>query len=147
MHGGPSLQEMVVPLIRYQNKRAGQKGYTAITKAEVMLLGESRRISNNFFTLNFYQKQPCAGKVQPRTVLAWFEDAEGRPISDEHQLVCDLTAKEDNLRTMRITFRLLGSGYDRNAAYNLVLRDKDERAEIARIPFRIDIVFENDFGF
>lgn len=147
VHGGPSLQEMVVPLIRYQNKRAGQKGYTAITKAEVMLLGESRRISNNFFTLNFYQKQPCAGKVQPRTVLAWFEDAEGRPISDEHQLVCDLTAKEDNLRTMRITFRLLGSGYDRNAAYNLVLRDKDDRAEIARIPFRIDIVFENDFGF
>ena len=61
MHGGPSLQEMVVPLIRYQNKRAGQKGYTAITKAEVML-GESRRISNNFFTLNFYQSSPARAK-------------------------------------------------------------------------------------
>lgn len=145
MHGGLSLQEMMVPVIRYQNRKTGQKGFTAITKADIELLGENRKISNNLFTLNFYQKQPCGGKIQPRTVMARFEDANGYVISDEHRIICDLTAVENNQRTMRVTFRLLGSGYDRNAAYDLVLRD--ENAEIVRIPFRIDIIFANDFDF
>lgn len=147
MHGGLSLQEMMVPLLRYQNKKAGQKGYTAIVKTDVMLLGDNRRISNNIFTLNFYQKQPCLGKVQPRTVRMVFEDARGQAISDEHRVVFDMTAPEDSQRTQRVTFRLLSSGYDRNAQYALVLWDADENAEMERVSFQIDIVFENDFGF
>ena len=145
MHGGASLQEMTLPLIRYQNRRAGQKGFTAITKAEIVLLGENRKISNNLFTLNFYQPKPCGGKVQPRTVLARLEDASGRPVSDEHRLVCNMTAEDNTLRTLRVAFRLLGSGYDRNAEYPLVLRDAETHAELQRIPFRIDVIFENDF--
>lgn len=147
MHGGLSLQEMMVPLLRYQNKKAGQKGYTAIVKTDVMLLGDNRRISNNIFTLNFYQQQPCLGKVQPRTVRMVFEDARGRAISDEHRVVFDMAEAENSRRTQRVTFRLLGSGYNRNARYDLVLRDADENVEMERIPYQIDIVFENDFEF
>lgn len=146
LHGGPTLQEMVVPLVRYQNRRAGQKGYTAIMKPEIELLGENRKISNNLFTLNFYQKQPCGGKVQPRTARVRLEDAVGRPVSDEHRLVCDRIARENSERVLRVTFRLLGSGYDRNAEYWLVLRDEEEKMEIGRVPFRIDVVFEDMFG-
>jgi len=147
IHGGLSLQEMMIPVIRYQNKKAGQKGFTAITKADVVLLGENRKISNNIFTLIFYQNQPCGGKVQPRYVRARLEDAAGKIISDEHHLSGDMTAQENNARTMRTTFRLLGSGYDRNIDYFLVLTDEEEKKEIERIAFRIDIVFENDFEF
>lgn len=43
--------------------------------------------------------------------------------------------------------RIAGSGYDRKAAYALVLRDEEEKAPLARIPFQIDIVFGNDFDF
>ena len=82
---------------------------------------------------------------QPRTVLARLEDASGRPVSDEHRLVCDMTAEDNTLRTLRVAFRLLGSGYDRNAEYPLVLRDAETHAELQRIPFRIDVIFENDF--
>ncbi len=147
MHGGPALQEMAVPLIHYQNRKSGQKGYTAITKPEIVLLGDSRKISNNIFTLNFYQKQPCGGKMQPRTVLAWFEDEAGNTVSDTHRLLCDLTAEDNRQRVLHVTFRLLGSGYDRKAAYGLVLRDADEKAPLMRIPFQIDVVFGNDFDF
>ena len=147
MHGGIALQEMMVPLIRYQNRRAGQKGFTAIAKAEIELLGANRKISNNLFTLNFYQKQPCGGKLQPRTVIARFEDAAGGAVSDEHRIICDLTAQENDQRVIRTTFRLLGSGYDRNAIYDLVLRDADDQSEIMREAFTIDIVFGLDFDF
>ena len=83
--------------------------------------------------------------MQPRTVLARLEDASGRPVSDEHRLVCNMTAEDNTLRTLRVAFRLLGSGYDRNAEYPLVLRDAETHAELQRIPFRIDVIFENDF--
>ena len=146
LHGGPSLQEMVIPLIRYQNRRSGQKGYTAIVKPEIELIGENRRISNNLFTLSFYQKQPCGGKVQPRRAQVRMEDASGHPVSDAHRLVCDMTAQQNDQRIVRTTFRLLGSGYDRRAEYWLVLRDEADKTEIGRIPFRIDVVFEDDFG-
>lgn len=147
MRGGLSLQETMIPLVRYQNRKAGQKGFQAAAKTNVLLLGENRQISNNVFTLTFYQEKPCVGKVQPRTVLARFEDAQGKIISDEHRLIFDRTEMENNQRTLRSIFRLLGSGYDRNAQYDLVLRDVEENAELERIPFQIDIVFENDFGF
>lgn len=147
IHGGLSLQEMMIPVIRYQNKKSGQKGFTAITKTEIVLLGENRKISNNIFTLIFYQKEPCGGKVQPRRVKVRFEDVRGHIISDEHRLIGDMTSQENNARTMRTTFRLLGSGYDRNIDYLLIMTDEDEKTELARIAFRIDIVFENDFDF
>lgn len=79
MHGGLSLQELVVPLIAYRNRKAGQKGYRAITKADIVLLGENRTISNGIFTLVFYQQEACGGKVQPRTVNARFVDRRGQP--------------------------------------------------------------------
>ncbi len=147
MHGGLSLQEMMVPLIQYQNKKSGQKGYTAITKTDIVLLGDHREISNNLFTLAFFQKEPCIGKVQPRRVLARFEDGNGRVISDEHIINGSSVAQENSERVSRVSFRLLGSGYDRALDYWLVLTDQEDRQEIARIPFRINIVFGLDFGF
>lgn len=147
MHGGLSLQEMMVPLIQYQNKKSGQKGYTAITKTDIVLLGDHREISNNLFTLAFFQKEPCIGKVQPRRVLARFEDGNGAVISDEHIINGSSISQENNERVSRVSFRLLGSGYDRTLDYWLVLTDREDRQEIERIPFRINIVFGLDFGF
>lgn len=147
VHGGLSLQEMMAPLVRYQNKKAGQKGYKAITKATIVLLGENRKISNGIFTLNFYQKERCLGKVQPRMAVARFEDAQGHIISDEHRLCANSAAVENNDRVMRVTFQLLGGGYDRTADYDLVVRDAEDGEELVRAPFRIDIVFGLDFDF
>ena len=147
MHGGLSLQELVVPLIAYRNRKAGQKGYRAITKANIVLLGENRTISNGIFTLVFYQQEACGGKVQPRTVNARFVDRRGQPVSDSHRIIGDSAAAENNDRTTRVTFRLLGSNYDKNERYDLVLTDEDDRTELARVPFTIDIVFGMDFDF
>ena len=74
-------------------------------------------------------------------------DVAGKAVSDEHRLLCDMTAPENDQRVLRTTFRLLGSGYDRSAEYWLVLRDEEAKCDLERIPFHIDIVFENDFDF
>ena len=147
MHGGISLQELMTPLVQYQGKKAGQMGYQAITKTDILLLGENRTISNNLFSLSFHQTEACGGKTQPRIVNARFEDAQGHVISDEHRWTANSMAQEKAERVKRISFRLLGSGYDRHMDYYLVLLDADDQSEMQRIPFRIDIVFGLDFDF
>lgn len=147
MHGGVSLQELMTPLIQYQSKKVGQKGYQAITKTEILLLGENRTISNNLFSLSFHQTEACGGKVQPRVVIARFEDTQGRVISDEHRWTANSMSQEKNERNKRISFRLLGNGYDKYSEYYLVLIDGDDKTVMQRIPFRINIVFGLEFDF
>ena len=147
MHGGLSLQELMVPLISYQNKKTGQKGYTAITQANVILLGDNRKISNSIFTLVFFQKEPCSAKVQPRQVMVRFEDGNGQVVSDEHIIHAGSSSVENNDRTTRVTFHLLGSEFDRSEDYYLVMTNQADGKIMERIPFRIDVVFGLDFGF
>ena len=147
MHGGLSLQELVIPVVHYQNRKAGQKGYQAIEKAEIELLGDNRKISNNLFSLNFYQKQPCSGKVLPRQVEVYFEDAQGKRISDDHKLTVNSTSEEKNDRRIRVSFRLLESGLDSHTDYFLVMKDAESGEKLIREAFRIEVVFGNEFDF
>ena len=147
MHGGVSLQELMTPLIQYQSKKVGQKGYQAITKTEILLLGENRTISNNLFSLNFHQTEPCGGKILPRGVVAHFEDAHGKIISDEHRWTANSIAQEKTERVKRVSFRLLGNGYDKYSDYYLMLIDAEEKTVMQKIPFRINIVFGLEFDF
>ena len=80
-------------------------------------------------------------------MIARFEDAQGHVISDEHRWTANSMALEKAERVKRISFRLLGSGYDRHVDYYLVLLDAEDKCEMQRIPFRIDIVFGLDFDF
>ena len=98
-------------------------------------------------TLAFYQKSPCVGKVQSRQAVARFEDSRGEAISDEHRIIENSVSMENNERVTKITFHLLGSGYDRNADYWLVMKDAEDGGELARIAFNIDVVFGLDFEF
>ena len=57
------------------------------------------------------------------------------------------SAEENNERTKKVFFRLLGSGYDRLTDYYLIMKDIEDDQQILRIPFRIEIVFAQDFDF
>ena len=62
LHGGISLQEMVVPVIEYHYLRNDSMEYKRNRKkydtkpVTVNLLSANRKISNMIFLLNFYQK-------------------------------------------------------------------------------------------
>ena len=76
-----------------------------------------------------------------------FEDVNGTVISDEHKITFNSSSEENNERTKKVFFRLLGSGYDRLADYYLIMKDTEDGQQILRIPFRIEIVFAQDFDF
>ena len=67
VHGGISLQEMVVPMIEYHFLRNQSKEYKKnkskydTKPVEISLLSVGRKISNMIFSLNFYQKDAVGG--------------------------------------------------------------------------------------
>ena len=141
VHGGLSLEEICVPIVKYAHKRVGQSGFTKSEKVDVVLLGDSRKITNSTFSLMFFQKQPVSDKLLLRTVKVHFEDDSGKIISDNLRIVADNPSRADNERTYRLVFHLIGTAFDRTKPYHLVITDSEEQVVLSKIPFTIDIAF------
>lgn len=144
VHGGVSLQEMVVPVILFKNLRTTSKDYVEVKNAEIRLLTESRKVANLIFSLEFYQAQPCGDKIQPCTYTICMTDENGTLVSDRQMLIADKSSPNANERAFRLRFNLKAGAYDANKPYRLVIASD---TDVQEIEFRIDVAFADDFGF
>lgn len=145
VHGGVSLQEMVVPVIAFKNLRTTSKKYVELSKAELKLLSESRKISNLLFSLDFFQRQPIGEKIEPCAYAVYMTDEEGALVSDRQTIIADRTSTNASERVFRVRFNLKAGVYDKNKIYRLIIaNDTDVPNEEE---FHIDIAFADDFGF
>jgi uncharacterized protein (TIGR02687 family) len=145
VHGGISLQEMMVPVVIYKHMRSGSKGYTESINPGLALVSDYRKIANLIFSMEFLQEKPIGEKVQPCTYQVYFIDEEGKQISDTQSIVADRNESSALERTFRVKFNLKPSMYTRGKPYKLVIsNDIDVPLEIE---FQIDISLANDFGF
>lgn len=145
VHGGVSLQEMVVPVIAFKNLRTTSKKYVEVSNAEIKLLSESRKVSNLLFSLDFFQRQPIGDKVQPCAYSIYMTDDEGVLISDRQTIIADRTSTNASERVFRVRFNLKAGAYDKNKIYRLVITNDTDVPE--EVEFHIDIAFADDFGF
>lgn len=145
VHGGVSLQEMVVPVITFKNLRTTSKKYVEVSNAEIKLLSESRKVSNLLFSLDFFQRQPIGDKVQPCAYSIYMTDDEGVLISDRQTIIADRTSTNASERVFRVRFNLKAGAYDKNKIYRLVITNDTDVPE--EVEFHIDIAFADDFGF
>ena len=153
VHGGASLQEMVVPLIDYQFLRNDSKEYKKnkskydTIPVTVSLLSSSRKISNMIFSLNFYQKEAVAANFRAAVYQLYFTDSTGKAISDAPRIIADKTEENAEGRIFRINFNLKSLKYSNAETYYLVIADGDG-LPISREEFSIDIAFAVDeFAF
>lgn len=144
VHGGISLQELVVPVIAFKNLRATNKNYVEVKNAELKLLSESRKISNLIFSLEFHQRQPVGDKIQPCTYSIYMTDDEGVAVSDRQTIIADKSSDNAADRIFRVRFNLKAGVYDKKKVYRLVIAND---IEVEEIEFHIDIAFADDFGF
>lgn len=145
VHGGISLQEMVVPVIVYKGMRSGYKRYVEVQNPGLSLISESRKVSNLIFSLDFLQKQPVGEKVQASSYTLHFTDDVGAPVSDTQTVIADRTSSNASERVFRVRFTLKQMQFNRSKIYRLVVANDTDVPE--EIEFRIDIVFADDFGF
>ncbi len=149
VHGGISLQEMVVPVIEYHFLRNQSKEYKRnrskydTKPVEISLLSTNRKISNMIFSLNFYQKEPVGGNREAATYQLYFTDSAGKPISDVQKIIADKTSDNGQDRTFRCSFNLKSLKYSNTETYYLVIADENG-LQVQREEFQIDIAFAVD---
>lgn len=146
VHGGAALQEMIIPVIRFKNIR---KDEYRSSKVEVKLTNISRKITNRITYLEFFQTDKVEEKKIPIRLKLYFEDEEGKRISNENIIIADSRSPKPEDRTFREKFTLKDQPYDKTKKYYLVMEDEDETVEkiYDKIPFMIDLAIANDFGF
>ncbi|MBS4178778.1 BREX-1 system phosphatase PglZ type A [Lederbergia citrea] len=147
VHGGASLQEVVVPLVAFKNKRAGQRGSQAIQKVDIRLTSTTRKITNSIFNLDFFQTEKVEDKMIPRTVVIYMADDEGNALSNEETIIGDRSFDNPAERTFKLQFVLKSISYDRNKTYYLVIKDTETGVVTEKVPFSINLGIVSDFDF
>lgn len=154
VHGGISLQEMVVPIVEYKYLRSATKAYQRnrdkidTKPVTLSLLSAGRKISNMIFSLNFYQKESVGDNREQATYLIYFTDANGKQISDTCKIIADKTSENGQDRTFRCSFNLRSQKYSSRDSYYLVIADESGLQMPVREEFQIDIAFAVDeFNF
>lgn len=149
VHGGISLQEIVVPVIEYHFLRNQSKEYKKnkskydTKPVEISLLSANRKISNMIFSLNFYQKDAVGGNREAATYQLYFTDSSGKAISDVQKIIADKTSDNGQERTFRCSFNLKSLKYSNTETYYLVIADENG-LQMQREEFQIDIAFAVD---
>ena len=147
VHGGISLQEIVVPLIEYKKLRNDSKNFVDVKKASIALISQSRKISNSIFTLDFYQKEAVANKVISGRYNIYMSDASGKIVSDIKSIIADKTEANEIDRQFKVRLTLKSLEFKKTDIYYLNVVDSDSNANVDRIEYMIDIAFVNDFDF
>lgn len=147
VHGGISLQEAVVPVIKFKNIRTGSKKFVGVKKTELQLISQSRKVSNSIFSLDFYQKDAVSEKISAATYEVYMADASGKPVSDRKTIIADKTSGNGTDRVFRTRFTLKSVEFKKTDTYYLTIVEKGTTNAVDRVEFTIDIAFANDFDF
>ena len=145
VHGGISLQEMVVPVIDFQNMRASSKKFVDVKKVELQLISQSRKVSNSIFSRTSIRRMPSAEGLLPPTKCTWQTRAVWRSAIRRQLLLIRpaatvLTGCSDKVHAEERRVQKTEPYYS-----TIVLKDSGDTVE--RIEFMIDIAFVNDFDF
>ena len=102
VHGGASLQEIVIPVLRVGKQREAD-----VNQVEVQIIVSGRsQITSGQTAVIFYQAQPVYEKMQARELVAGIYAADDTLISDEHVLQFDFTSDNAREREMPRKFLL-----------------------------------------
>lgn len=130
VHGGASLQEIVVPCVRVLRTRERK------SRIEGIEIGKIDEIPTSVFTLKVFREATSQSGFD---VLAYVEDALGNIISDVKTI---RLRKEDLI--YKVTLTLKRAEYDKEATYHIVIEDP-ERKEKKKFDVKVNILFFDEF--
>ena len=142
VHGGAALQEILLPVIKFNNKRTDK--YKA-TEVEVKLTNISRRITNRTTYLEFFQVDIVDDKKLPLRLKLYFENENGDKISNENIIIADSKSKKPEERVFKEKFTLKDIAYDKTREYYLIMEGESDEKVYERIVFGISLVRDDGF--
>ncbi|MEN6553256.1 MAG: hypothetical protein ABFC34_10295, partial [Methanobacterium sp.] len=143
VHGGASLQEMIVPMIHVKSKM-GSKNQEFVELNPILL---NNRITNLSTILTFAQKENISSRILPFEAKLYFEDEDGEKISNEVIIYANKKVDSAKDREFKEKFTLRNRTYSKSSKYYLVMKNLENDVEINRWEFIIDIAILDDFEF
>ncbi|MBP7862610.1 BREX-1 system phosphatase PglZ type A [bacterium] len=148
VHGGATLQEVVIPVIQINKKRQSD-----ISSVEVEILKSSSSIiTSSQLSVAFYQAEPVSEKVQPRKLRAGIYTDTNELISDRHELTFDLTSENPRERELQIRFVLTkqadeANGKEVSLRLEELVMDTSHYREYKSVKYVVRRSFTSDFDF
>ncbi|GAA0354249.1 BREX-1 system phosphatase PglZ type A [Alkalibacterium iburiense] len=136
VHGGHLPQEMMVPLLRIKTDRSKNE----IPEVEVSLVSQTRVITNNVVWLNFLQLEAVSEQKKEKRLKLYFEDDQGRKISNEVVLIADSEMTSSDERVVTEKFVLLNEKYNPYETYYFVMENEYDDTDVQKEAFKIDLV-------
>ncbi|WP_071906587.1 BREX-1 system phosphatase PglZ type A [Methanobacterium congolense] len=143
VHGGSSLQEVIVPVLHVKSKKGSKKQ----KEVELNLISLSKKITNINTMLTFAQKENISNKIVPLETNIFFEDENGEKISNEVIIYANKNVDSAKDREFKEKFTLRNRKYSKSKKYYLVMKNMENNVEINRYEFTIDIAISDDFEF
>ena len=144
VHGGMSLQEIVIPVITVKQVRGKEKESTRRTKVEIQILGNQHRVTTEKYRMQLLQLTAVSERVDPLTVkIAIYDD--DVLVSDIKTITFDSSSTELSERQKDAILTLQNRTYDHKKNYRLVARDLDANIEICAVNIKINRSFISDF--
>jgi uncharacterized protein (TIGR02687 family) len=148
VHGGASLQEVVIPVLKINKKRQSD-----VTFVEVDILrGTSTVITSGQLGVTLYQTTPVTAKNRPRVLRAGIYTEAGDLISDSHDLTFDLSSENPRERELQVRF-VLSRKADEVNGQEVILRLEEKHADTSHykeykaLRYLIRRSFTSDFDF
>ena len=143
IHGGASLQEIIVPVLNVKSK-IGSKKQKYVELNPILL---NNRITNLSTILTFAQKENISNRILPLEVILYFEDENGEKISNEVIIYANKDVDSAKDRKFKEKFTLRNRKYSKSCRYYLIMKNMANDVEIDRFEFIIDIAILDDFDF
>jgi len=117
VHGGASLQEIVIPVIRITKERSEDAEIRFVEVDKIN--GLNNKITTGQISIAFYQTEPVSPKVLGRTLRVGVFAKDGQLISEVHTLSFNFNSENPRDREIKQTFQLTSSAdqYNKQIVY------------------------------
>lgn len=145
VHGGAMLQEICVPVVKVRELQKEQAAKHEKHPVGVVSADQSIKLVNNIDKVRFIQTDPVGERFVSRLLDIYIVNTDGNEVSSRETINFDSNSKEMDQRTREARLKLIGSEFDRNAKYTLVLENPQTRTRYSQYSVTIDLAFQDDF--
>ena len=145
VHGGAMLQEICVPVVHIKELQKEHVAKHEQKRVGVVVVRQPIKLVNNIDKIKFIQTDAVGEGFIPRQLDVYIVDSDNRVVSSRETLNFDSSSKVMDERTREARLKLVGSVFDRHAAYTLVLEECETQTRYQHYAVTIDLAFQDDF--
>ena len=131
VHGGYSLQETILPVLRINKTRTDDTG-----RVEVDLLRAPTKITTGRVSLTLYQERPTATKVLARTLRLGIFSVDGLALSDQKQVILNSESVEARQRESVVELVLSNAADAHNGREVEIRMDEVTPGSAQAVPYK-----------